>query len=115
MPAFGLAALVPMLIKIAPVLVRESLKIYKGIKASLEVQSPKEIGHTENIHVLLERIVSAEERVETLEGHIESQAALVVKLTQQNQTLTRCVFALAAVLIASTGVAIAALMLTLWQ
>ena len=115
MPAIGLALLVPMLIKIAPALVREGVNIYTKIKKTPKPKPSQETAQTETIHALMDRVTGAEDRLEALEGHTEAQAELMVKLTRHNQTLSRWVFVLAAVATASAGVATAALLLTLWQ
>ena len=101
------------LLKASPHLVRASVEIYEKVKKRKRPQPSQGTADADTIPMLRTAVEDIQQRLETQEASTESQAELIVQLTRHNAALARWLFYMGMGLALSSGVAVAALILTL--
>ena len=100
-------------LKVAPTLIRAGTEIYDRIKNGQKSRQTQNTASAEDVRMLRTEMERLQQRLETQEENTEAQAELIVQLTRHNATLVRWLLYMAIGLALSSGVAIAALLLTL--
>ena len=127
MSPFSVMGAIVALAPAAPHLAEAALKVFERTKSLRKPQKPQgyaaEVDNhdldaavanvQEQLNAVQESLLAVDERVDALEGVVESQAELIVHLTRHNVSLGRWVLLLATALAISSGIAIAALVLTI--
>ena len=129
MPLFPVIGAIKVFAAVAPVLAEAALSVVERMKNRPKPQPPElqdDIGELEindfhavvtnvreRLDALQEQFLAVDERLDALESVVESQAELIVQLTNHNATLARWVLILAIALAITSGVAIASLLLTI--
>ena len=101
-----------LLLKEAPTLIRIGEKILNKFKDPKPPPADSDTANREEIQALRAQVEQLQERLDTQEESAEAQAELIVQLAKHNASLVRWLLLMAIGLALSSGVAIAALILT---
>ena len=107
-----LVAIVP-LVREIPALARAGSEIYNKLKNQRQSQESHGDDSTDAIQELRTDVENIQQRLEVQEASTEAQVEIIVQLTRHNAVLARWLLFMAIAFALTSGVAIAALLLTL--